>query len=202
MSNKKFDLQLRPPPKQPKPSAQQHTLLLSQGSREEITDKEAPAEHSSRQHTDQFGKQGSETTLQHDDSFLNMPKGQGLALDPSAQQHASQPRPKAQSSVLGLAERDQQRALATEGDLDQAIRDVNHEIARMDNNMTPINLTSPQETSAQNAGAAAEGTGKSMGMVVPSVQVSIPVKQQQSKPTGPSKRKLTSKMAASTGKSA
>ena len=131
-----------------------------------------------------------------------MPKGQRLALDLGAQQHASQPGPKAQSSVLGLAERDQQRALATEGDLDQAIRDVNHEIAQMDNNMTPINLTSPQETSVQNAGKADEGTGKSMGMVVPSVQVSIPVKQQQSKPTGPSKRKLTSKLAASTGKSA
>lgn len=131
-----------------------------------------------------------------------MPKGQGLALDAGAQQHASQPGPTAQSSVLGLAERHQQRALATEGDLDQAIRDVNHEIAQMDNNMTPINLTSPQDTSGQNAGKADEGTVKSMGMVVPSVQVSIPVKQQQSKPTGPSKRKLTSKLAASTGKSA
>ena len=39
-----------------------------------------------------------------------------------------------------------------------------------------------------------------MGMVIPSVQVSIPVKQQQSKSTGPSKRKVTSKLAATASK--
>ena len=129
-----------------------------------------------------------------------MPKGQGLALDSSAQQHASQPRPKAQSSLLGPAARDPLLALATEGDLDQAIREVNHEIAQMDNNMTPINLTSPQDASTQNAGASPEGAGSGMGMVIPSVQVSIPVKQQQSKSTGPSKRKVTGKLAATASK--
>ena len=39
-----------------------------------------------------------------------------------------------------------------------------------------------------------------MGMMIPSVQVSIPVKSLVGKSSGPSKRKLTNKLAASSGK--
>ena len=54
--------------------AQQHTLLLSPDLRDKLKETETSPLPSSRQQANQLGKQGSETTLQHDHSFLNMPR--------------------------------------------------------------------------------------------------------------------------------